>query len=99
MLVTGCGGSIGSELCRQIVRFKPRHIVLVDSSEYNLYQIQMELHYEFGFTDYTTVLGSIADAELMTLTFEAHRPSVVFHAAAYKHVPHAGTQSMAGRAQ
>jgi len=87
VLVTGCGGSIGSELCRQIVRFKPRHIVLVDSSEYNLYQIQMELHYEFGFTDYTTVLGSIADAELMALTFEAHRPSVVFHAAAYKHVP------------
>lgn len=87
VLVTGCGGSIGSELCRQIVRFKPGHIVLVDSGEYNLYEIQMELHHGLGFTDYSTVLGSIADADLMQRTFAEHAPSVVFHAAAYKHVP------------
>ncbi|MGL1863321.1 MAG: polysaccharide biosynthesis protein [Pseudodesulfovibrio sp.] len=87
VLVTGCGGSIGSELCRQIARFKPRHIVLVDSGEYNLYEIQMELHYTLGFTEYTTVLGSIADRELMRKTFKDHAPSAVFHAAAYKHVP------------
>ncbi|MDC0335783.1 polysaccharide biosynthesis protein [Pseudodesulfovibrio sp.] len=87
VLVTGCGGSIGSELCRQIVRFKPGHIVLVDSSEYNLYEIQMELHYVLGFTEYTTVLGSVADRDLMTRTFTEHTPSAVFHAAAYKHVP------------
>ncbi|CCH49404.1 polysaccharide biosynthesis protein [Pseudodesulfovibrio piezophilus] len=87
VLVTGCGGSIGSELCRQIVRFKPSHIVLVDSSEYNLYQMQMELHHGLGFTGYTTVLGSITDTDLMTRTFAAHTPSTVFHAAAYKHVP------------
>ncbi len=87
VLVTGCGGSIGSELCRQIVRFKPGHIVLVDAGEYNLYEIQMELHHGLGFTDYTTVLGNIADQDLMDRTFAEHKPSVVFHAAAYKHVP------------
>lgn len=87
VLVTGCGGSIGSELCRQIVRFAPGHIVLVDSSEYNLYQIESELVHGFGFTDYTTVLGSIADRDLMDRVFAQHKPSVVFHAAAYKHVP------------
>ena len=87
VLITGCGGSIGSELCRQIVRFKPSHIVLVDSSEYNLYEIQMELHHGIGFTSYSTVLGSIADPELMERTFSEHKPSAVFHAAAYKHVP------------
>jgi FlaA1/EpsC-like NDP-sugar epimerase len=87
VLVTGCGGSIGSELCRQIVRFRPSHLVLVDSSEYNLYEIQMELHHGLGFTAYTTVLGSITDQPLMDRTFAAHRPSTVFHAAAYKHVP------------
>jgi len=87
VLVTGCGGSIGSELCRQIVRFKPAHVVLVDAGEYNLYQIQMELHHALGFTDYTTVLGSIDNGALMRRTFNAHKPSVVFHAAAYKHVP------------
>ncbi|MEF2231752.1 MAG: nucleoside-diphosphate sugar epimerase/dehydratase, partial [Pseudodesulfovibrio sp.] len=87
VLVTGCGGSIGSELCRQIVRFKPGHVVLVDAGEFNLYQIQMELHHTLGFTHYTTVLGSIDDRELMRRTFDRHRPSVVFHAAAYKHVP------------
>lgn len=87
VLVTGCGGSIGSELCRQIVRFNPARIVLVESSEFNLYSIQMELHHEIGFTDYVTVLGSITDRDLMDKTFEKYRPSVVFHAAAYKHVP------------
>ncbi|MDD3312093.1 nucleoside-diphosphate sugar epimerase/dehydratase [Pseudodesulfovibrio sp.] len=87
VLVTGCGGSIGSELCRQIVRFAPGHVVLVDSSEYNLYEIQMELHHGLGFTGYTTVLGSVADRDLMARVFHEHRPAVVFHAAAYKHVP------------
>lgn len=87
VLVTGCGGSIGSELCRQIVRFRPGHIVLVDSSEYNLYQIEMELRHALGYTDCSTVLGTIADRELMTRTFAEHAPSTVFHAAAYKHVP------------
>ena len=87
VLVTGCGGSIGSELCRQIVAFRPAHIVLVDAGEYNLYQIETELKYERGFSDCTTVLGSVADRELMDRVFAEHRPTTVFHAAAYKHVP------------
>jgi FlaA1/EpsC-like NDP-sugar epimerase len=87
VLVTGCGGSIGSELCRQIIRYKPRHLVLVDAGEYNLYEIEMELRHSLGFADCTTVLGSVADGPLMERTFQMHRPSTVFHAAAYKHVP------------
>ncbi|MBU4191568.1 MAG: polysaccharide biosynthesis protein [Proteobacteria bacterium] len=87
VLVTGCGGSIGSELCRQIVRFRPRHLVLVDAGEFNLYEIEMELRNSLGFADCTTVLGSVADRPLMDRTFQTHRPSTVFHAAAYKHVP------------
>ncbi len=87
VLVTGCGGSIGSELCRQIVRFKPGRIVLVDVGEYNLYQIQMELVHELGVSNPVTVLGNITDDELMDRVFAEYKPSVVFHAAAYKHVP------------
>lgn len=87
VLVTGCGGSIGSELCRQIVPFGPGRIVLVDSGEFNLYQIETELKYERGYTNCLTVLGSVADRSLMDRVFAEYRPSVVFHAAAYKHVP------------
>lgn len=87
VLVTGCGGSIGSELVRQVVRFNPARLILVDSSEANLYAIQMELHHELRFHDYVTVLGSVQDMELMDSTFGRYRPQTVFHAAAYKHVP------------
>jgi FlaA1/EpsC-like NDP-sugar epimerase len=87
VLVTGAGGSIGSELVRQIVRFKPSLLVLVDASEFSLYQIEMALKHELGFNNYAAVLGSICDAPLMQQTFEQYGPSVVFHAAAYKHVP------------
>jgi FlaA1/EpsC-like NDP-sugar epimerase len=87
VLVTGCGGSIGSELCRQVIRFSPRKLVLVDSSEYNLYAIAGELESELGFTHYTPVLGSVADADLMRRVMLSERPSCVLHAAAYKHVP------------
>jgi FlaA1/EpsC-like NDP-sugar epimerase len=87
ILVTGCGGSIGSELCRQLLRFSPGRLVLVDQSEYNLYAIAQELTGEHGFRDIACVLGSVGDRELMERTFTAHRPSCVLHAAAYKHVP------------
>ncbi len=87
VLVTGCGGSIGSELVRQVVRFNPGRIILVDVSEANLYGIQMELHHELKFHDYVTVLGSVQDMELMETTFSKYKPETVFHAAAYKHVP------------
>ncbi len=87
VLVTGCGGSIGSELVRQIVPFGPRLLLLMDAGEYNLYSIQMELHHKRGFTNYATVLGRVQDRALLDRVFAAHRPEVVFHAAAYKHVP------------
>jgi len=87
VLVTGAGGSIGSELCRQIIRFGPRLLVLFDAGEENLYSIEMELLHQHGFTRYVTVLGQVQDAALVDAVFAARQPHVVFHAAAYKHVP------------
>ena len=87
VLVTGCGGSIGAELCRQIIRFQPQTLILVDASEANLFHIEMELHNEPHGDRCWAVLGRIQDEKLMTAVFEKYRPHVVFHAAAYKHVP------------
>jgi FlaA1/EpsC-like NDP-sugar epimerase len=87
VLVTGAGGSIGSELCRQIIRFKPARLLIFDASEYNLYQIEMELLHELGFRDYLPILGRVQDEGLLEHLFERYKPVVVFHAAAYKHVP------------
>jgi len=87
VLVTGAGGSIGSELCRQILRFSPKHIILFDAGEENLYSIQMELHHDHNFTDYIPILGKIQDLALLETVFKQYKPAVVFHAAAYKHVP------------
>jgi FlaA1/EpsC-like NDP-sugar epimerase len=87
ILVTGAGGSIGSELCRQIIRFKPARLIILDASEYNLYQIEMELLHELGFHDYLPVLGRVQDQGLLEHLFERYKPALVFHAAAYKHVP------------
>lgn len=87
VLVTGAGGSIGSELCRQILRFAPQRLVLFDSCEENLYDIQMELLHEYRIADAPAVLGRVQDVRLLDEVFRRHRPQVVFHAAAYKHVP------------
>ncbi|MDF1615230.1 polysaccharide biosynthesis protein [Desulfurivibrio dismutans] len=87
VLVTGAGGSIGSDLCRQIVRFKPARLVMFDADEANLYRIEMEILHEKGFAEYAVVLGKVQDRELLRHVFAEHRPQVVFHAAAYKHVP------------
>jgi FlaA1/EpsC-like NDP-sugar epimerase len=87
VLVTGAGGSIGSELCRQIVDYAPRSLILLDSSELNLYSIQMELEHEIGYTRFTACLGQVQDNKQMDRIFARYRPEVVFHAAAYKHVP------------
>lgn len=87
VLVTGAGGSIGSELCRQILRFSPGQLILFDASEENLYTIQMELIHELNVSDSIAVLGKIQDVRLLDLIFRTYRPAVVFHAAAYKHVP------------
>jgi FlaA1/EpsC-like NDP-sugar epimerase len=87
VMVTGAGGSIGSELCRQIIRFQPSLLVLFDASEENLYRIEMEIKHELGFLDYVTVLGQVQVEGLLEHVFERYKPEVVFHAAAYKHVP------------
>ena len=87
VLVTGAGGSIGSELCRQIARVKPRRLVLVDNGENNLFEIRRQLEEERHFGALTAVLADCKDATRMRELFLEERPSVVFHAAAYKHVP------------
>ncbi len=87
VLVTGAGGSIGSELCRQILRFKPGALVLVEANEFNLYQIEKELRGEGRFEALHPVMGRVQDRALMANLFDRHRPHVVFHAAACKHVP------------
>jgi FlaA1/EpsC-like NDP-sugar epimerase len=87
ILITGCGGSIGSELCRQVVRFQPDALILVDASEESLFKIQMELHDEMNFNHGKAILGHVQDRSLMDDVFRKYQPHVVFHAAAYKHVP------------
>ena len=87
VMVTGAGGSIGSELCRQIIRFQPEHLILFDAAEPNLYSVQMELKHLAGYQRYKTVLGSATDANLVDKVLGNYRPHVIFHAAAYKHVP------------
>ncbi|HEY5659975.1 MAG TPA: nucleoside-diphosphate sugar epimerase/dehydratase, partial [Gaiellaceae bacterium] len=86
VLVTGAGGSIGSELCRQIARVGPARLVLVEQSESALFDIERELIDDRGFRAAATVLGDCGDRAKMSQVFERYRPSVVFHAAAYKHV-------------
>jgi len=87
VLVTGCGGSIGSELCRKILAFKPRCILLLDSGEFNLFNISSELKTFHNFSSGVPLLANLTDIVLLRDIFEKYRPEVVFHAAAYKHVP------------
>ena len=86
VLVTGAGGSIGGELCRQIARVGPSRLVLVDHSEAALFEIERELTSEKGFTATVPVLGDVKSRDRMRQIFESYAPTVVFHAAAYKHV-------------
>ena len=87
ILVTGGGGSIGSELCRQIAALQPAHLVLMENSEYNLYELEMELGGKFPDVRLTASLGDVRDAATVEQLFARQKPDVVFHAAAYKHVP------------
>lgn len=86
VLVTGAGGSIGSELCRQIVRNGPRRLILLDHSEYALYAIHHELSSVAG-CELVPLLGSVCDEARIQGIMQTHRPQTVYHAAAYKHVP------------
>jgi FlaA1/EpsC-like NDP-sugar epimerase len=87
VLVTGAGGSIGSELCRQIARFSPAKLVLYESSEFALYNIEQELSKKFPQLDAVYLVGDVRDDQRLEQVFGAYRPNIVFHAAAYKHVP------------
>jgi len=87
ILVTGAGGSIGSELCRQIARFGPEKIILLDASEESLYRIETEFKHNLPDQRVVAVLGGVQNEYLLSRVFNKHRPEIVFHAAAYKHVP------------
>ncbi len=87
VLVTGGGGSIGSELCRQIMRFKPKKLVVVDIYENNAYDLQMELNYNYPENKPEVIIASVRDMDRIDDIFNKYRPYIVFHAAAHKHVP------------
>ncbi len=87
ILITGGAGSIGSEIARQIIPFRPKYFIIVDQAESALYDLELELNERFRWKNFETVLGDIRQSERMERVFKAFRPEVVFHAAAYKHVP------------
>jgi FlaA1/EpsC-like NDP-sugar epimerase len=87
VLITGAGGSIGSELCRQLARYVPARLVLVDQSEFNLYSIDQELAETHPGLPRVPLIGDVKDLAQLRQTFAAWKPQIVFHAAAYKHVP------------
>ena len=87
VLVTGGGGSIGSELCRQISKYEPKELIIFDIYENNAYQIQQELRRSYPDLNLTVLIGSVRDRERVNDLFAKYRPNLVFHAAAHKHVP------------
>lgn len=87
VLVTGAGGSIGSELCRQVCRFAPKRLVALDKAESPLYDIELELKSSFPQVQVVPVLADIQDPGQIEKAFDRHQPQTIFHAAAYKHVP------------
>jgi len=87
VMVTGGVGSIGSELCRQILAFYPRELILLDKNESGLYDAELDLQTRFPDTEIVSILASVQNRHIMKRTFELYEPQVVFHAAAYKHVP------------
>lgn len=87
VLITGAGGSIGSEICRQLIKLEPKSIIIVDHSEYNLYKISWELEHHLKYNQFAPILANVSDSKSMEDIFALHKPQVVFHAAAYKHVP------------
>ncbi len=87
VMVTGGGGSIGSELCRQIMKFSPKKLVILDIYENNAYDIQMELNEIYADKRPYVVIASVRELERLEAVFEEYKPDIVFHAAAHKHVP------------
>ncbi len=93
VMVTGAGGSIGAELVRQVAAFKPRKILLVERAEFFLFQVEQEMKRDFSELTFIPLLADIGDEPRMKELFENHKPEVVFHAAAHKHVPLMETNS------
>ena len=87
VMVTGAGGSIGSELCRQILRFNPAQLVALDISEYAMYRLTEELRERFPDLSVVPIIGDVKDSLLLDQVMARYVPSIVYHAAAYKHVP------------
>lgn len=87
VLVTGAGGSIGSELVRQVASFGPSHLTLVDNSEFNLYEIDRQLSERYSTLSRSAIIGNVRDADHVERVFSQEKPEIVFHAAALKHVP------------
>jgi len=87
VLVTGGGGSIGSELCRQIARFSPKHLIVLDIYENNAYDIEYELNTYYKDLKKSMIIASVRDRERLEEIFDKYKPQIVFHAAAHKHVP------------
>ena len=87
VMVTGGGGSIGSELCRQIVKYNPKQLIIIDIYENNAYEIQMELKRNYPNLNLVVLIASIRNTKRMNLIFEQYYPEIIYHAAAHKHVP------------
>ncbi len=87
VLVTGAAGSIGSEIVRQLINFNPNKIILFDQAESPLYDMELDLQEKFNFYNFEIVIGNVADEYRIRKLFEVYKPSYVYHAAAYKHVP------------
>jgi FlaA1/EpsC-like NDP-sugar epimerase len=87
VMVTGAGGSIGSEICRQVAQYSPKEIILFEQTELSLYNLDFEFRQKYPSIDYHCIIGDVRSNEDLDSVFEKYRPEVVFHAAAYKHVP------------
>jgi FlaA1/EpsC-like NDP-sugar epimerase len=87
ILITGAAGSIGSEIVRQVINYNPMKVILIDQAETPLYDIELEMEERFNFTNFETILADITDKVRMDKVFELTKPDIVYHAAAYKHVP------------
>src|SRR5699024_3507740 len=87
VLVTGGGGSIGSELCRQVAAHEPKQLIIFDIYENNAYDIQQELKNSYPDLNLVVLIGSVRNSHRINSVFEKYRPDIVYHAAAHKHVP------------
>jgi len=87
ILITGAAGSIGSEMVRQLIPFEIRKMILMDQAETPLYELELEIQEDYRFQDFDSIIGDVSDKDRMEHVFKRFRPDIIYHAAAYKHVP------------